>query len=147
MIDLPIEKVQVSAYRIPTDGPESDGTLKWDHTTIVLVELVAADINAIGLHLCRPATAKLIQSLLANELLGTNAAAIPARFADMVHAIRNLGRPGICAMAISAVDIALWDLKAKALGQSLASLLGQARDRIEIYGSGGFTSYSEQSFM
>jgi len=60
----------------------------------------------------------------------------------MAVAIRNLGRPGICSMAISVVDTAMWDLKAKCLGLSVAELLGQARPSIPVYGSGGFTSYS-----
>jgi len=45
-------------------------------------------------------------------------------------------------MAISAVDAALWDLKGKLLGQSVAALLGRRRDCVPIYGSGGFTSYA-----
>ncbi len=58
--------------------------------------------------------------------------------------IRNLGRPGICSMAISAVDCAVWDLKAKLLDLPLVTLLGQMRRGIPVYGSGGFTSYSEE---
>lgn len=60
----------------------------------------------------------------------------------MLVAIRNLGRPGVTAMAISAVDIALWDLKARLLSLPLFRLLGAVRDEVPIYGSGGFTSYS-----
>ena len=59
----------------------------------------------------------------------------------MIRAVRNIGRPGIAATAISAVDIALWDLKARLLGCPLAGLLGQARPSVPVYGSGGFTSY------
>jgi L-alanine-DL-glutamate epimerase-like enolase superfamily enzyme len=62
----------------------------------------------------------------------------------MVGAIRNLGWPGISATAISALDVALWDLKAKLLGVCLADLLGRARDAVPIYGSGGLTSYSQR---
>ncbi len=57
--------------------------------------------------------------------------------------IRNLGRSGLVATAISAIDVALWDLKAKLLGSPLAALLGRARDRVAIYGSGGFTTYPD----
>src|SRR5262249_11820316 len=57
--------------------------------------------------------------------------------------VRNIGRPGVAATAISAVDIALWDLKARLLGQSLAGLLGPARQDAPVYGSGGFTSYDD----
>ena len=67
---------------------------------------------------------------------------VPARWSEMRHAIRNLGRPGICSMAIAAVDTALWDLKAKLLNLPLVSLLGMAQPSVEIYGSGGFTSYT-----
>src|SRR5947209_1024370 len=60
----------------------------------------------------------------------------------MVRAIRNLGRPGVCSMAVAAVDGALWDLKARLLDLPLVSLLGAARTAVPVYGSGGFTSYS-----
>ena len=61
----------------------------------------------------------------------------------MVRAVRNLGRPGLVSYAISAVDTALWDLKATLLGVPVSRLLGQARDAVPIYGSGGFTTYDE----
>jgi L-alanine-DL-glutamate epimerase-like enolase superfamily enzyme len=60
----------------------------------------------------------------------------------LARSIRNLGRPGITSMAISAIDIALRDLKAQLLDLPLCKLLGMVRDRIPTYGSGGFTSYS-----
>jgi L-alanine-DL-glutamate epimerase-like enolase superfamily enzyme len=62
----------------------------------------------------------------------------------MFAAVRNLGSRGICANAISAVDVALWDLKAKRFGRPLVDILGAARDAVPIYGSGGFTSYSRE---
>ncbi len=68
--------------------------------------------------------------------------AVPAAWEAMVHAIRNLGRPGICSMAIAAVDSCLWDLKARLLDVPLVTLLGAAHDGAPVYGSGGFTSYS-----
>jgi L-alanine-DL-glutamate epimerase-like enolase superfamily enzyme len=60
----------------------------------------------------------------------------------MVGAVRNIGWRGVCATAIAAVDVALWDLKAKLLDRPLVQLLGAARSAVPIYGSGGFTSYS-----
>jgi len=91
-----IERLDVSAYTVPTDFPESDGTITWK---------------------------------------------------QMVHAIRNLGRPGICSMAIAAVDASLWDLKARLLDLPLVTLLGQVRESAPIYGSGGFTSYSREQLQ
>jgi L-alanine-DL-glutamate epimerase-like enolase superfamily enzyme len=75
---------------------------------------------------------------------GRDAMAVSGAWQAMVHDIRNLGRPGICSMAIAAVDSALWDLKAKLLGLPLVTLLGAVRDAVLVYGSGGFTSYSDQ---
>ncbi|MGE5469046.1 MAG: enolase C-terminal domain-like protein [Ignavibacteria bacterium] len=138
----PIETASVAAYTVPTDKPESDGTLEWSATTLVLVRLRAGGEDGLGYGYADTATARLIHDKLLPLLHGQDALATNARWLDMATAIRNLGRPGVCAMAISAVDAALWDLKAKCLGQSLATLLGKARHSIPVYGSGGFTSYS-----
>lgn len=138
-----IGRIDVAAYRIPTDAPESDGTLEWNDTTLVLAHVHAAGKTGIGYTYADRSTAELIRDKLAPLLQGKDALAVNARWHDMAAAIRNLGRPGISSMAIAAVDNALWDLKAKLFDVSLAALLGQARPRIAIYGSGGFTSYSE----
>ncbi|MCB1948463.1 MAG: mandelate racemase [Burkholderiales bacterium] len=139
---VPIRRIDVSAYTIPTDQPESDGTLQWSNTTLVLVEIQAGNQCGLGYSYADTATARLIQDKLADLLLGYDALSLPGAWAIMVHAIRNLGRPGISSMAIAAVDNALWDLKAKLLELPLITLLGRTRDAISVYGSGGFTSYS-----
>lgn len=140
--EAPIEQLDVTAYRVPTDFPESDGTLSWDATTVVVVELQGGGMTGTGFTYADEATARLIQSTLADSVIGTDAMAIPTAWAAMVHAIRNLGRPGITSMAIAAVDSAFWDLKARLLDLPLVTLLGQVRDGVPVYGSGGFTSYS-----
>jgi L-alanine-DL-glutamate epimerase-like enolase superfamily enzyme len=68
---------------------------------------------------------------------------VPGAAEAMARAVRNIGRPGIAATAISALDIALWDLKARLLGCPLSRLLGQAHGGVPVYGSGGFTTYNE----
>ncbi|WP_292936185.1 enolase C-terminal domain-like protein [Noviherbaspirillum sp.] len=141
---VPINHVGVEAYTIPTDGPESDGTLEWDSTTLVLVHINAGGASGIGYTYAGIATAALIREKLAPLLHGSDALAINARWQDMVRTIRNMGRPGISSMAIAAVDNALWDLKAKLLNVSLAALLGSTRRAIPVYGSGGFTSYASE---
>ncbi len=137
----PIERIQVSAYTIPTDYPEADGTYSWDATTLVLVEASAGGTHGIGYTYADTATAELIKSLLAGIVTGRDAMAIPENWQAMTQAVRNLGRPGVNSMAISAVDNALWDLKCRLLDLPLVTLLGAARDSVPIYGSGGFTSY------
>lgn len=139
---VPIERITAAAYQIPTDQPESDGTIAWDSTTLVLVHIEAGGKKGIGYSYADSATATLIRDKLASLLVTHDVMAINARWLDMVRAIRNLGRPGIASMAIAAVDNALWDLKAKLLDMPLAALLGLARPSIPVYGSGGFTSYS-----
>jgi L-alanine-DL-glutamate epimerase-like enolase superfamily enzyme len=140
---IPIERVEVAAYTIPTDQPESDGTLAWNETTIVVVHASAGGMRGLGYTYADVATARLVADRLAGVVRGLDAMAIPGAWLAMERSVRNLGRRGIASMAIAAVDAALWDLKAKLLGLPLATLLGTARDRVPIYGSGGFTSYSE----
>jgi L-alanine-DL-glutamate epimerase-like enolase superfamily enzyme len=140
--DVNIERVDVSAYTIPTDLPEADGTISWDSTTLVVVEASADGARGLGYTYADAATATLIRDTLAGVVTGRNAFDVPGAWAAMVHSIRNLGRPGIASMAISGVDVCLWDLKAKLLELPLCKLLGQVHDAVPVYGSGGFTTYS-----
>ncbi|MBV9669828.1 MAG: hypothetical protein JOZ43_02635, partial [Acidobacteriales bacterium] len=134
---------EVACYTVPTDAPEADGTFAWNKTTLVSVHLSAGDVTGWGYSYADTATGALAHTLLKEIAVGKCALDIPRLQAELVRAVRNLGRDGIAAMAISAIDNAVWDLKAKLLGLPLVSLLGRARDRIEVYGSGGFTSYSD----
>jgi L-alanine-DL-glutamate epimerase-like enolase superfamily enzyme len=144
---VPIEDLRVSAFTIPTDSPEADGTYEWDSTTIVIVEVAGGGKQGLGYTYADSAKAKLIDEKLKQVVIGRDAMAVQAAWLAMLHSIRNLGRPGICAMAISAVDTALWDLKARLLDLPLVTLFGQVRDALPIYGSGGFTNYSNKQFQ
>lgn len=139
-----IKSVAAATYRIPTDEAESDGTMAWDSTTIVIVTVDAGGIQGIGYAYGDTAVADVIGGVLAGHLRGHDAVAVSARWRDMLAALRNVGRPGIGTMAVSAVDAALWDFKAKLLGLPLTVLLGQVRAAVPIYGSGGFTSYTRE---
>ena len=137
-----VEEIQVAAYTVPTDLPEADGTLEWDKTTVVTVEVTAGGFTGLGYTYADTATARLIKDLLGGVVRGRDPLDVNGAWMAMVRAIRNLGRPGIASTAIAAVDVALWDLKARLLDLPLVKLLGQVRDGIPVYGSGGFTSYS-----
>ena len=137
----PIARAAVSVYTIPTDGLESDGTLEWTATTIVIVEVAAGGTTGLGYTYAHKATAALIADLLLPIIRGRDTMDINGAWIAMARAIRNQGRPGIASMAIAAVDAALWDLKARLLNVPLVTLLGRARDAVPVYGSGGFTSY------
>jgi L-alanine-DL-glutamate epimerase-like enolase superfamily enzyme len=137
-----IQSVEASAYKIPTDAPEADGTLGWDSTTLVLAEVIAGGKRGIGYSYTHAAAAGIVVTTLANAIKGLDAFAIPTARQAMLREIRNFGRAGVAATAISAVDAALWDLKGKLLDQPVATLLGAVRDAVPVYGSGGFTTYS-----
>jgi L-alanine-DL-glutamate epimerase-like enolase superfamily enzyme len=139
-----IEEVRAAVYVIPTDAPEADGTLAWDKTTMVLVTARAGGAEGIGWTYASGAAASLVTDVLAGVVTGRCALDIPAAAEAMARALRNVGRAGAGAMALSAVDIALWDLKARLLGLSVADLLGRAMPGVPVYGSGGFTSYDDQ---
>jgi L-alanine-DL-glutamate epimerase-like enolase superfamily enzyme len=139
-----VSEISAAVYVIPTDAPEVDGTLAWDQTTMVLVTARAGGEQGTGWSYAAAAAQRVIIDVLAGVVTGRSAADVPGAAEAMARAVRNIGRPGIAATAISAADIALWDLKARLLGRPLASLLGQARDSVPVYGSGGFTSYGDR---
>lgn len=139
----PIDGVRVGAYTVPTEAPESDGTLEWDSTTIVVVEVSAGSTTGLGYTYAAPAAARVVTDTLTYQIVGRDPMATGAAWAAMVHEIRNQGRPGVVSSAISAVDIALWDLKAKLLGLSVADTIGRTHESVPVYGSGGFTSLDD----
>jgi L-alanine-DL-glutamate epimerase-like enolase superfamily enzyme len=142
-----LDRIEVSTYTVPTDFPESDGTLEWNSTTLVLIRSFGGGKEGLGYTYADTATAVLIQDLFSEVVRGQDAMAPVASWNAMVSRARNLGRPGIVSMAVSSVDIALWDLKARLLNAPLITLLGAARKSVPIYGSGGFTSYSDEQLQ
>ncbi len=133
----------MGAYTVPTDAqPESDGTLAWDSTTIVVVHVHAGDRVGIGYVYNHAATARVIRDKLAGIVEGMDALDTGRCWDAMRAAVRNMGSRGIASAAYSALDMALWDVKAKLFEVALVSLLGARRDAAPIYGSGGFTSYT-----
>jgi len=143
MVPETIRSLDVQVFDVPTDRPESDGTAEWDHTTVVVVHARSGDQVGLGWTYAAKATAEIISNVLTKTVVGRSIAAIEGCWQAMTDAVRNDGRAGVCASAISAMDVALWDLKAKSLGLPLIELFGPVRDAVPIYGSGGFTSYDD----
>jgi L-alanine-DL-glutamate epimerase-like enolase superfamily enzyme len=139
----PIEGLKADAFRIPTDAPEADGTFAWDATTLVVVQVDGGGCSGVGYTYADASVVSLIRGVLAKALDGRDCFDLPGAWMAMQRSVRNLGRAGLAACAIAAVDTALWDLKAKSLDLPLAKLLGRCRDAVPVYGSGGFTSYSD----
>lgn len=139
-----IDDVRARAYRVPTDRPEADGTYAWSATTVVVVEIDAGPVTGLGYTYTDASAASLAMSLLADVLRNRPLVDIPAALDAMRRAVRNVGRAGVAATAISALDVALWDAKAKLAGVPLAILLGRVRERVPVYGSGGFTTAPDE---
>jgi L-alanine-DL-glutamate epimerase-like enolase superfamily enzyme len=144
--DFPaVEGVTAAVYEIPTDQPEADGTLAWSKTTLVVANVTGAGKTGLGYTYATGACKPLIEGELATAIFGQSVFDTGAAWQAMVRAVRNIGRPGLVSYAISAVDAALWDLKATLLGVSVSKLLGATRDAVPVYGSGGFTTYDERA--
>jgi L-alanine-DL-glutamate epimerase-like enolase superfamily enzyme len=141
-VDAPVEALRVAAYTVPTGEPESDGTFEWNSTTIVVVELEAGGQTGLGYTYGHTAAAALVDDRLRELVVGADPMRAGEVWVAMGAALRNIGRPGVGFMAVSAVDTALWDLKARLLDAPLVAVLGAARTEAPLYGSGGFTSYT-----
>ena len=138
-----VEDVTCRAYEVPTDQPEADGTIAWSSTTAVVATVRAGGELGTGWTYAGTGSLRVVEEVLAGVVRGADAMDVAAAWEAMVRACRNLGTAGAVAGAVSAVDVALWDLKARLLGVPLTSLLGRCRRAVPIYGSGGFTTYDD----
>jgi L-alanine-DL-glutamate epimerase-like enolase superfamily enzyme len=139
-----IDGLDLRVLQVPTPAPEADGTASWSATGVLVVLASAGGTQGLGWAPCAaPAAARVVRDLLAPHVLGADPMSVPATWSAMAKALRNAGRPGLGMMALSAVDAALWDLKARLLDLPLDALLGRARDSVTVYGSGGFVSLTD----
>ena len=140
-----VETLKVNIYAIPTESPEADGMFRWDSTTMILVEAIAEDgQRGLGYSYASAAAGTLIEEILAPVVVGCSVENVLQAWQAMVRSVRNIGRPGIASHAISAVDSALWDLKARIHDMPLFQMLGPSRNAVPVYGSGGFTNYTQE---
>jgi L-alanine-DL-glutamate epimerase-like enolase superfamily enzyme len=142
-----VERLEAHAYQIPTDGPEADGTLAWDHSTLVVVRARAGGRTGTGWTWAPAAAVGVVHELLEPVVVDASALTPGDLQAAMVTAVRNAGRPGLVGMAISAVDVALWDLGARLLDVPLSHWWSEEPRPVPVYGSGGFTTYSEEKLL
>ncbi|MGI8702370.1 MAG: enolase C-terminal domain-like protein [Nocardioidaceae bacterium] len=144
MTNATVESVQASVYTVPTDVPEADGTASWSDTTAVVVTVTSEGVVGTGWTYGPAACASIVETLLADVVTGADPLGVPGSWSAMQRTVRNATRPGVAGYAISAVDVALWDLKARLLGLPLADLFGRVREVVPVYGSGGFTTYTDE---
>ncbi len=137
-----VEGLAARVFRVPTPAPEADGTLTWSQTTAVTVEVRAGGASGLGWTYSSPAAVTVVRAHLHDVVVG-GPVDPAATWSAMHRACRNLGTRGLVMQAISAVDIALWDLQARMAGVSLCSLFGRVHQAVPVYGSGGFTTYDQ----
>jgi len=115
----------------------------------VLFVEVHSDAGPVGLGWTAGlrATRAVVMDTLRETLIGKDPFDTEGLWNEMFWRVRGFGRKGVAFQAISAVDIALWDLKAKALGLPLYKLLGACHDSVPVYGSGGWTNYTEAELV
>src|SRR5439155_1214709 len=105
----------------------------WDHAFSadrpVVVDALCGGQAGIGYTYAHGSAAQLIEDKLQEAVRGCDAMDVRAAWRAMSAALRNIGRPGLGFMAISAVDLAFWDLKARLLDQPLVAVLDAAHDR------------------
>lgn len=148
-ISMKINKVETTLVPIPRDPPVADSTSKSMPTGgHCFVYIHSNDgITGLGMSQASRAVQAVIEEELAPYLVDKDPLDIERLWSEMFWKLRSLGRKGIAIQALSAVDIALWDLKARSLNLPLYKLLGAARDRVPVYGSGGWTSYSQDELV
>jgi len=135
----------------PVPGNFADSTRKVE-TIGLLVLRVTTDqgLEGIGItyhEVGGEATRALIRRDIAPRLAGRDPFETDALWHELFHYLRGVGRKGLTFCALSAVDIALWDLKGKILGMPLHRLLGGNRRKVPVYASGGWTSYSDDELV
>ncbi len=138
-----VERLEVSAYTVPTEGPEADGTLAWNAVRLVAVEAHSGECTGLGWTYAPAVAGAVVRDLLAGQVVGACALDVAGAHQAMCRAVRDAGRAGLVGHALSAVDIALWDLKARLLRLPLLHLIGAVREEVPVYGSGGFTTYHD----
>ncbi len=142
--DVEVERVEAAAYTIPTDSPESDGTKEWDSTTLVVVHVHAGGEVGLGYTYGPSSAAHVVTTMLADAVRGASPME-PQRIQRRLRAsLRDAGQAGLGALALSAVDIALHDLRARLLELPLTVALDSVHDWVPVYGSGGFTTYDAE---
>ena len=110
---------------------------------MVLVEVRAEGVTGIGWTYATAGCRDVILGVLAPVIVGADPMDVPGITEGMIRASRNLGRPGLVGTAVSAADVALWDLKARLLDRPLSELFGRCLAEVPLYASGGFTTYDD----
>jgi L-alanine-DL-glutamate epimerase-like enolase superfamily enzyme len=135
-----ITHVRVTTCDVPLPHPIVMGELRFDSREYVVVQIgTDAGVTGIGFGMTRGApVAEIVERNLAPLLLGADPLLTEALWESLYFRNLTISGRGIFMRALSAVDIALWDIKARVAGLPLWQLLGGARSRSPICVAGGY---------
>lgn len=146
-----IAKLNVHLVPYPIKGGFADATRKVETIGFTLVRVTTdKGLEGIGVtyhEIGGEAVRDIILRNMKDKLIGRDPLENDALWHEFFHYLRGVGRKGVTFCALSAVDIALWDLKGKILGVPVHRLLGGNRTRVPVYASGGWTSYSDEELV
>jgi len=142
---MKIQDVKTTVLSIPHLGGIQDATIRQPTKGMAqcFVHLITDEgLEGLGLGGGAQAARVLIEKTLKPLLIGQDPLHLEKIWEDLFWVVRGVGRKGLAFCAISALDIALWDLKAKFFNVPLYQLLGPYTESVPIYGSGGWTHFS-----
>lgn len=146
-----IAKVEVCLVSQPVTSGAADATRKVENIGFLIVRLTTDQgLEGFGVtyhEVGGEATGILIEKNIKDKLIGLDPFATDSFLNEMAAYLRGVGRKGLMWCALSAVDIALWDLKGKIIGIPIYKLIGGNRDKVEVYASGGWTSYDDDRLV
>ncbi len=146
---MKIKNIEVFVVDYPLKNI-ADSTRVVDKVGYVIVCLhTDNDLTGIGITYSEvggDATKLLIEKDLKNLVIGKNPFDSEFIWDEIFQFMRGIGRKGLAFLSLSAIDIALWDLKAKSVGLPLYKYLG-GKKKVPVYASGGWTSYSDKELV
>ena len=146
-----IRSVDVHLVSVPVKGGLTDATRKVEEIGFLIVRIhttqgqegLGVTYHEVG----GEATRELIMRNMVHKLIDRDPFETEALWWEFFHYLRGVGRKGLMYCALSAVDIALWDLKGKILNLPLYRLLGGNKTQVPVYASGGWTSYDDDQLI
>ena len=134
--------VRARAYRLPLHRAWDGGV---DRNDVVVVHVdTDAGLTGTGFSWTPLIGARAVEAVVNDDLAAVlvGGEAHPCRWQELRWHLREAGTSGLTLMALAGVDIALWDLRARARGESLVELVGRRRAQAPTYGSGVNLDYS-----
>jgi len=146
-----VESVETYLASAPVGGGMADATRRVERVGFLITIVRTRDgVEGVGVtyhEVGGEATRSLIDHDIAPRIVGRDPFATEALTHELVGYTRGVGRKGLTFAALSAIDIALWDIKGKILGMPLYRLFGGVDPVSDVYASGGWTSYSDEELV